>query len=50
MNKYLSLVVCSVLVLSSCGGSPIATLSLTSMSFGSQVVGTTVAGQAITLR
>ena len=49
MNKYLSLVVCSVLVLSSCGGSPIATLSLTSMSFGSQVVGTTISGQAITL-
>ena len=49
MNKYLSLVVCSVLVLSSCGGSPIATLLLTSMSFGSQVVGTTISGQAITL-
>jgi hypothetical protein len=49
MNKYLSLVVCSVLILSSCGGSPIATLSLTSMSFGSQVVGTIVDGQAITL-
>jgi len=49
MNKYFSLVVCSVLVLSSCGGSPTATLSLTSMSFGSQVVGATIAGQAITL-
>ena len=49
MNKYLSLLVCSVLVLSSCGGSPTATLSLTSMSFGSQVVGATVAGQAITV-
>ena len=49
MNKYLSLVVCSVLVLSACGGSPTATLSLTSMSFGSQVVGTTISGQAITL-
>ena len=49
MNKYHSLVVCSALVLSSCGGSPIATLSLTSMSFGSQVVGITIAGQAITL-
>jgi hypothetical protein len=49
MNKYVSLVVCGVLVLSSCGGSPTATLSLTSMSFGSQVVGATVAGQAITV-
>jgi len=49
MNKYFSIVVWSVLVLSSCGGSPTATLSVTSMSFGSQIVGATIAGQAITL-
>jgi hypothetical protein len=49
MNKYLSLVVCGVLLLSACGGSPTATLSVISMSFGSQVVGATYVGQAITL-
>ena len=49
MNKYLSLVVCGVLLLSACGGSPTATLSVTSMSFGSQVVDATYVGQAINL-
>jgi hypothetical protein len=49
MNKYFSLVVCGVLFLSACGGSPTATLSVISLSFGNQIVGTTSAGEAITL-
>lgn len=59
MNKYFSLVVCGVLLLDACGGSPTASvsvsgspttaLSVPSISFGNQVVGTASAGQAITL-
>jgi hypothetical protein len=59
MNKYFSLVVCGVLLLAACGGSPTASLSVSgsptatllvpSISFGNQVVGTVSAGQAITL-
>jgi len=49
MNKYFSLVVCGVALLSACGGSPTASLSVTSLSFGSQDVGTAGAEQAITL-
>jgi hypothetical protein len=50
MNKYFSLVVCGLLLLSACGGgSPTATLSVTSLSFADQVVGATSAGEAITL-
>ena len=57
MNKYLPLVVCSVLLLAACGGSstnslfggaPTATLSLSSISFGDQQVGT-ASDEAITL-
>ena len=47
--KNVSLVVCGVLLLSACGGSPTATLSVSSISFGNQVVGTPSAGDAITL-
>jgi HYDIN/CFA65/VesB family protein len=59
MNKYFSLVVCGVLLLAACGGSPTAgvsvsgspasTLSVPSISFGNQDVGTASAGQVITL-
>jgi hypothetical protein len=59
MNRYFSLVVFSVLLLVACGGSPTASLSVSgspsaalsvpSISFGSQGVGTTGAGQAIAL-
>lgn len=49
MNQYWSLLICGVLPLSACGGSPTATLSVTSVAFGNQVVGTTRAGVAITL-
>jgi len=59
MNKYFSLVVCGVLLLVACGGSPTAslsvsgspatTLSVPSISFGNQDVGTASAEQAITL-
>jgi hypothetical protein len=59
MNKYFSLVVCGVLLLAACGGSPTASLSVSgsptatssvpSISFGTQVVGTASAGHAITL-
>src|SRR6202022_4538129 len=59
MHKYFSVVVCGVLLLAACGGSPTAsvsvsgspasTLSVLSISFGNQVVGTASAGQAITL-
>jgi len=59
MNKYFSLVVCGALLLAACGGSPTAslsvsgspttTLSMPSISFGNQVVGTASSGQTITL-
>jgi hypothetical protein len=59
MNKYFSLVVCGVLLLAACGGSPTAsvsvngspttTLSVPSISFGDQVVDTASAVHAITL-
>jgi hypothetical protein len=59
MNKYSSLVVCGMLFWGACGGSPTAslsvsgspstTLSVLSISFGNQGVGTASAGQAITL-
>src|SRR6202023_281189 len=49
MHKYFSLVVCGVLLLAACGGSPTASLSVLSISFGNQVVDTASAGQAITL-
>jgi hypothetical protein len=45
----LCIVICGVLLLAACGGSPTATLSASSISFGDQVVGTANAGQAITL-
>jgi hypothetical protein len=38
-----------VCLLSACGGSPTATLSVSSISFENQVVGTASAGQSITL-
>jgi hypothetical protein len=44
MNKYFSLVVCGVLLLRNCGGSPTATLSVSSISFGNQVSGVASAG------
>jgi hypothetical protein len=46
-NRYLSLI-CARL-LSACRGSPTASLSVTSMSFGNQAVGSVTAGAAITL-
>jgi hypothetical protein len=49
MKKYFSLVVWGVLVLSACGGSPSATLSIPSISFGNEVVGTASSVQTITL-
>src|SRR4029077_1126888 len=59
MNKYFSLVVWGVLFLAACGGSPSATLSVSgsptaalsvpSISFGDQFVGTASAGNVITL-
>ncbi len=50
MNKSFSLVVCGVLLLSACGGgSPTATLSVTSLSFGNQAVDAISAEEAITL-
>jgi hypothetical protein len=59
MNKYVSLVVCGVLLLAACGGSPTASVSVNgsptaamsvpSVSFGNQDVGTASAGQIITL-
>ena len=59
MNKYFSLVIWSVVLLVACGGSPNASLSVSgsptpalsvpSISFGNQVVGTTSSGQVITL-
>jgi hypothetical protein len=59
VNKYFSLVVCGVLLLAACGGSPTASVSVSgspttalsapSISFGNQDVGTASAGQAITL-
>ena len=59
MNKYFSLVLWGVLVFAACGGSPTAsvsvkgspasTLSVPSISFGNQVVGTASARQVITL-
>jgi hypothetical protein len=59
MNKYFSLVVCGALVLTACGGSPTATLSVggsptatlsdASISFGTQDVGTASPSEAITL-
>jgi antitoxin (DNA-binding transcriptional repressor) of toxin-antitoxin stability system len=59
MRKCLSLVVCGVLLLPACGGSPTATLSVSgspaatlsapSISFGNQVVDTVSAGQTITV-
>jgi hypothetical protein len=59
MNKYFSVVVWAVLVLTACGGSPTATLSVSgspsatlsmpSISFGNQLVGTASTGPAITL-
>jgi len=59
MNKYFLFVVWAVLLLAACGGSPTVSvsvsgspapsLSVPSISFGSQVVGTASAGQAITL-
>ena len=49
MNKYLSLVVCGALLFAACGGSPTASLSIPSISFGNEVVGTASAGQTITL-
>src|ERR1700738_1938691 len=59
MNKYFSLVLWGVLVFAACGGSPTAgvsvsgspasTLSVPSISFGNQDVGTASAGQVITL-
>jgi hypothetical protein len=59
MHKYFSLVICGVLVLAACGGSPTANLSVSgspntglsvpSISFGNQNVGTVSAGQDMTL-
>jgi hypothetical protein len=59
MNRYFSLVICGVLFLAACGGSPTAKLSVSgspktdlsvpSISFGNQNVGTVSAGQDITL-
>ena len=49
MTKTSPLLVCGLLLLTSCGGSPDASLSLTSMSFGRQVVGTLTNGQTIML-
>jgi Protein of unknown function (DUF1573) len=59
MNKYLSLVTCSLLFLAACGGSPTANLSISgspntdlsapSISFGTQNLGTVSDVQTITL-
>ena len=53
MNKWFSLAVCGVLLFAACGGSPggspIATLSVSSMSFGNQDVGMATADETITL-
>jgi len=49
MKKHLSTLLCAVSLLSACGGSPTATLSVSKLSFDNQVVGTTSAGQSITL-
>jgi Abnormal spindle-like microcephaly-assoc'd, ASPM-SPD-2-Hydin len=59
MNKYFPLVLCGVILLVACGGSPSASLSVAgspntdlsvpSISFGNQSLGTVSDGQAITL-
>jgi Abnormal spindle-like microcephaly-assoc'd, ASPM-SPD-2-Hydin len=59
MRKYFPLVVCGVVLLVACGGSPTASLSVAgspntdlsvpSISFGNQTLGTVSDGQAITL-
>jgi hypothetical protein len=49
MNKHFSLAVCAFCLLSACGGSPIATLSVTSLTFANQDVGATSAAQSVTL-
>jgi Abnormal spindle-like microcephaly-assoc'd, ASPM-SPD-2-Hydin len=59
MKKYFSVVVWGVLLLAACGGSPTATLSVRgsptvaisvpSISFGDQFIGTVSAGHVITL-
>jgi len=49
MKKHLSTLLCAVSLLSACGGSPTATLSVSKLSFDNQVVGTASAGQSITL-
>jgi len=49
MNKHFLLAVCAVCLLSACGGSPTATLSLTNLTFAKQDVGTTSAAQSVTL-
>jgi hypothetical protein len=49
MNKYLAVVVCGVFFLAACGGSPTASLSVPSISFGDQAVGTASVAKAITL-
>jgi len=49
MNKYLAVVVCGVFFLAACGGSPTASLSVPSVSFGDQAVGTASVAKAITL-
>jgi len=49
MKKHLSTLLCAVSLLSACGGSPTATLSVSKLSFDNQVVGTASDGQSITL-
>jgi hypothetical protein len=59
MNEYFSTLVCGLLILTACGGSPgasvpvngspTATLSIPNMSFGNQDVGTASAGRVIML-
>jgi hypothetical protein len=58
-GRLICIVICGILLLAACGGSPTASLSVSgspgaampipSISFGDQVVGTASAGQAITL-
>jgi hypothetical protein len=49
MNKHFSLAVCAVCLLSACGGSPTAMLSVTNLTFADQGVGSTSAAQSIML-
>ena len=49
MNKRFLLAVCTVCLLSACGGSPTVLLLVTSLTFGDQDVGTTSAAQSITM-